>query len=117
MAETNPTDDSRLVPLDLPDAQKKILRERLADWLAGIRSDLETPERVTDVDGGRMEAAAFERLLAALDRGSLEVPDDEARAALSAAAASYDEASGYTEAVANHDATQALLDRLAGERP
>lgn len=117
MAESNPTGDSRLVPLDLPDGQKKILRERLADWLAGIRSDLEMPERVTDIDGARAEAAAFERLLAALDRGGLEVPDEAARSALRAAVAAYDEASGYTEATANHEAMEALLDRLGGKGP
>ena len=58
------------------------------------------------------EADAFRRLLTALDRGEIELPDDEAREALSRAAEGYDEASGYERVVAVHDAHHALLSVL-----
>jgi hypothetical protein len=111
MADQNPTADPRVVPLDLPPAQTEILRDELLGWLAGIEEDLET-DQLPDPGADASEADAFRRLLTGLDRGEVELPDDEAREAMSRAAEGYDEASGHERVVAVHDAHQALLSVL-----
>jgi hypothetical protein len=108
MADQNPTAGPRVVPIDLPPAQTEILRDELLGWLAGIEEDLET-EQLPDPAADAREADAFRRLLTSLDRGEAELPDDEAREAMSRAAKGYDEASGYERIVAVHDAHHALL--------
>jgi hypothetical protein len=101
--------DPRVVPIDLSLTQTEILRDELLGWLAGIEEDLEArlplPGRAATIEEGE----AFGRLLAALDRHEIELPDEEAREAMSRAAEGYDEASGYERVVAVHDAHHALL--------
>jgi len=118
MAAQNPTADPRVVPIDLPPAQGEILRDDLLGWLAGIEIDLRTPDRLRDPEATIRDADAFRRLLAALDRGEIELPDEVARGALEGAARGYDQASDYRRIAAVHDAHRALLKILdAGERP
>ena len=112
MADQNPTAGPRVVPIDLPPAQTKILRDELSGWVAGIEEDLEALTRGADRDSAAEEANAFQRLLASLDRGEIELPDEQAREAMSRAAEGYDEASGYERVVAVHDAHHALLSVL-----
>jgi hypothetical protein len=109
MADQNPTAGPWVVPVDLPPAQTEILRSELLGWLAGLELDLAHPEPLEDPEASVREADAFRRLLAALDRSEIELPDDEAREALGKAAEGYDEASGYRRVCAVHDAHQALL--------
>jgi hypothetical protein len=111
MADQNPTAGPRLVPVDLPPAQTEILRDELLGWLAGIEEDLTSGPlpSPSEVAG---EADAFRRLLAALDSGEIELPDDDARRALSRAAEGYDIASAYERVCAVHDAHHALLSLL-----
>jgi hypothetical protein len=111
MADQNPTAGLRVVPIDLPPAQTEILRDDLLGWLAGIEEDLES-RQLPDPAADAREADAFRRLLTALDRREIELPDDEAREAMSRAAEGYDEASGYERVVAVHDAHHALLSLL-----
>jgi hypothetical protein len=111
MADQNPTAGPRVAPIDLPPAQTEILRDELLGWLAGIEEDLEA-DRLPDPREVAREADAFRRLLAALDRGAIELPDEEARMALSRAAEGYDEASAYERVCAVHDAHRALLSLL-----
>lgn len=111
MADENPTAGPRVVPIDLPPVQVEILRDELLGWLAGIEEDLET-DQLPDPGADAREADAFRRLLTALDRGEVELPDDEAREAMSRAAEGYDDASGYERVVAAHDAHHALLSVL-----
>jgi hypothetical protein len=92
MADKNPTAGPRVVPIDVPPAQET---DQLPDPAADAR-----------------EADAFRRLLTALDRGEIALPDDEAREAMSRAAEGYDDASGYERVVAVHDAHHALLSVL-----
>lgn len=99
------------MPIDLPPAWVEILRDELLGWLAGIEEDLET-DQMPDPGADAREADAFGRLLTALDRDEIEVPDEEARSALERAAEGYDEASGYERVVAVHDAHHALLSVL-----
>lgn len=111
MADQNPTGGPRVVPIQLPLEQTEILREELLGWLAGIEEDLET-EQLPDPGADAREADAFRRLLTALDRGEVSLPDEEAHEALSRAAEGYDEASGYERVLAVHDAHHALLSLL-----
>jgi hypothetical protein len=109
MADQNPTADPRVVPVDLPDAQVVILRRELLGWLDGIELDLGHPEPLEDAQATVREADAFRRLLSAIDRSEIELPDEDARDALGKAAEGYDEASGYERICAVHDAHHALL--------
>ena len=112
MADQNPMADPRVVPVDLPLAQTEILRHELLGWLDGIELDLEHPEPLEDVQATVREADAFRRLLTALDRSEIQIPDEDARDALGRAAEGYDEASGYERICAVHDAHHALLSLL-----
>jgi len=109
MADQNPTADPRVVPVDLPPAQTEILRRELLGWLAGLELDLGHPEPLDDPKASAREADAFRRLLAAIDRSEIELPDEDAREAMGKAAEGYDEASGYERVCAVHDAHHALL--------
>ena len=112
MADQNPTAGPRVVPVDLPPVQTEILRDELLGWLAGIEEDLAT-DQPPDPGADAREADAFRRLLTALDRGEIALPDDDdAREAMSRAAEGYDDASGYERVVAVHDAHHALLSLL-----
>jgi hypothetical protein len=111
MADQNPTAGPRVVPIDLPPAQTEILRDELLGWLVGIEEDIAT-DQLPDPAADAREADAFRRLLTALDRREIVLPDDEAREAMSRAAAGYDEASGYERVVAVHVAHHALLSLL-----
>lgn len=113
MADQNPMADPRVVPVDLPPAQTEILRRELLGWLDGIALDLAHPEPLEDPEASVREADAFRRLLTALDRSMVELPDEDAREALGRAAEGYDEASGYVRVCAIHDAHHALLAVLA----
>lgn len=112
MADQNPMADPRVVPIDLPPAQTEILRRELLGWLAGLELDLAHPEPLDDPAASVREAEAFRRLLTAIDRSEIELPDEDARRALGQAAEGYDEASGYERVVAVHDAHHALLSLL-----
>jgi hypothetical protein len=109
MADQNPMADPRVVPVDLPPAQTEILRSELLGWLAGLELDFAHPEPLEDPGGAVREADAFRRLLTAVDRSEIELPDGDAREALGRAAEGYDEASGYERVCAVHDAHHALL--------
>ena len=112
MADQNPTAGPWVVPVDLPVSQTEILRDELNGWIAGIEEDLEAGLRPPDRGAAIEEAGAFGRLLVALHRGEIEMPDEAARAAMEQAAEGYDEASGYERVVAVHAAHHALLSVL-----
>lgn len=116
MAKKNPTGGERVVPLDLPDEHISILRERLTNWLEGVREDLKTPDQMESPDEARQEAQAYERLLVSLATGQLCLPDEPARVAVETAATGYDEGSNHAEIAANHDALHGLLAVLEGGR-
>jgi hypothetical protein len=112
MADQNPTAGPRVVPVDRPLAQTEILRSELLGWLDGIELDLGHPEPLEDPAASVREADAFRRLLTAIARSEIELPDGGAREALNRAAEGYDEACGYERVCAVHDAHHALLSLL-----
>lgn len=117
MSCEHPTHGRRTVPLRLPPGQAAILHEELSCWIASIEEDLAHPEDIPDREGAAREAEAFARLLAALEHGEIDLPDEEARAAVAKAAEGYDEAAGYERMLAVHGAHRALLDVLGGACP
>lgn len=116
MSYDNPTGGGSLVSLDLPPQHVPILRDRLTTWLDGVREDLEAPDEIQRPDHAWQEARAFERLLTALTTGEICLPDEGARAAIEASAATHDKESDYAEVAAIHDALHALLGVLGGPR-
>jgi hypothetical protein len=113
MADENPTDGGRMAPLDLRPQHIAILRRTLSDCLEGVRADLRTPERMRDPVSAAREAGAYERLLCALDRGQVSVPDEAAREAVAIIAAQWDRENNYEAVVAEHDALHGLLASLS----
>lgn len=115
MSCPNPTHDPQVVPVDLPDPHLTILRGHLADCIVGVSEDLKKPERLSDVDGTTEDLETYQRLLRSVKEKVLLVPDESARLALVAIAASNDRESKYREVVAQHDALHGLLALLEPE--
>jgi hypothetical protein len=69
---------------------------------------LPDPERV------RQEASAYKRLLAALDKRRIILPDEAVREAVEVMVLAIEEDSSYRQIVAEHDALFGLLDLLGG---
>jgi hypothetical protein len=84
MANRKPTVGTRAVSIDISPEHQTIIRESIEVWRDGVREDLENADRrpMSDPDGARRLAAAYERVLEALDAGRLWLPDQEAREAL-----------------------------------
>jgi hypothetical protein len=114
MSCSQPTGGTEAVALDLPDAQRKILRSTLTSCLEGVSEDLRHPERVPDAAKAQREADAYRRLLAAIDAGEVTVPDEAAREAVEVMALAVEEDASYREIIAEHDALFGLLDLLGG---
>jgi hypothetical protein len=114
MSCSQPTGDRAAVPLELPGSQAKILRNTLRTCLVGAWGDLKTPELMPNPERARREASAYARLLAALDGGSITLPDEEAREAIEQIALAFEKHVDYRRLVAEHDALFGLLDLLGG---
>jgi hypothetical protein len=114
MADMNPTGGGEAVPLDLPDPQVKILRDTLTTCWEGVSEDLDSGKPMPNPERARREADAYERLLVALDRSELVLPDEAARMAVEGMANASDEDDNYAEVIANHDALFGLLSLLGG---
>ena len=110
----NLTAGGSFAALNLPAQHVSSLRDRMTDWLDGLRRDLRAPEKLKDPSRTESEAQAVERLLVGLTVGQLFVPDPEAETLLRAAAESNDRESNYAEVAVAHDALHALLDVLGG---
>lgn len=114
MSCSQPTGGDEAVALDLPDSQRKILRSTLSDCLEGVSGDLKKHEGLPDPEKAQQEADAFGRLLAALDVGTISLPDKESREAVEAMVASIENDSDYARVIAEHDALFGLLSLLGG---
>lgn len=97
----------RRVPLDLPDDQRRLLRGVFGDALA----DLAEPGRIREPDTALTRATTYGRLIDALDRGEIGVPDEAARAAVEEIA-DEERAENDRTAVVADDALGGLLARL-----
>jgi hypothetical protein len=87
-----------------------VLRELCLSALHGLLGDLaRAPERLRDPAATAREGEVFRRLLEALDKKEIEVPDEEMRARLDRLSDNYDETEDYEEVSTNHDAHRAIL--------
>lgn len=114
MATQQDTGDGATVPLGLPATQVKILRGTIASCLEGVSGDLRQPEQLPDPERAQREAGAYERLLAALDKGVIDLPDDAAREAVEVMVLAVEEDTDYARIIAEHDALFGLLALLGG---
>jgi hypothetical protein len=114
MATQHDTGGGEAVPLDLSDPQVKILRGTLTTCLEGVSEDLKSGKPMPNPERARREADAYERLLVALDRNEIVLPDEAARMAVEGMANASDEDANYAEVIANHDALFGLLSLLGG---
>jgi len=113
MADQNPTGRGSAVALNIPADQVRFLRETFAGARAGVRDELENSERLKNPDRLRREAAAYGRLLAALDELVI-VPDHDVREVVTSLAQVIDGSNEYERVIAEHEALHGLLDQLGG---
>jgi hypothetical protein len=114
MSCSQPTGGTEAVALDLPDPQRKILRSTLTSCLEGVSGDLKQPGRLPEPARAAQEADAYKRLLAALEAGTISLPDEEARKAVEAMVLSIEQDPDYSRVIAEHDALFGLLSLLGG---
>lgn len=98
---------------DIPHYQRRLLRDIFA---AGLNAATEGVEKGSpDPDRSRQRVAVYGRLVEALNRGEIVVPDEAARAAVEEVAEATDRENEYAAVVAEHDALGGLLARLEAE--
>ena len=114
MSFRHPMRGPGIAPLRLPAEQTAILRSDLLGGAVGALEDLRRPERLSDPGALAREGMIFVRLLDALDRGEIALPDEEARLRIGRLAEGFDQASDYGPISATHDAHRALLAILGG---
>lgn len=110
-------ESEEVVPLDLPDGHREILREECLEALQGILDDLAEPDRLPDPARTAREGELFRRLLESLGTGRISLPDEEMRARIVRLAESWDEIMNAEEVIATHQAHQALLEVLGRTQP
>lgn len=115
MATENPTGDDGTVALDLTDEQRRFLRRALADCRAGREDDLRTHPDHPNACRWRSNAAAYGRLIAGVDAGTI-VPDAEARRLVRELAEASDREEEYERVVFEHDALAALREQIGAGR-
>jgi hypothetical protein len=83
-----------------------------------VNGDLLQSEQLADSEQAEREAGAYKRLLAGLDRGEIDLPDDAAREAVEVMVLAIEGDTSYAKIIAEHDALFGLLALLgaAGRR-
>jgi hypothetical protein len=116
MADPNPTGTGPAVALTIPPDDRKYLRSVFEMARDGIRAELsEHPDRLREPARVHREEAIYERLLAALDTGSI-VPDRDVRDVLGDLATVIDSGNEFKRVVAEHEALHGLLGQLTEGR-
>lgn len=111
MADQNPTGRGAAAALKLPADHVRFLRGTFSDAREGVRDEMGHPEGPKDPDGLRSEAAAYGRLLTALD-DLVIVPDEVVCEVVSRLVRIIDESNEYERVVTEHDALNGLLAQL-----
>jgi hypothetical protein len=112
MANENPTGDGDAVALTISTKHRKFLRDLFEIARNGIREELaQYPKQLKEPQRLHREEAVYERLLAALNSGSI-IPDHDLRDVLRDLAEIYDRENEYARVVAEHEALHGLLDQL-----
>jgi len=112
MADENPTGSGDAVGLTIPAEHRKFLRALFEIARNGIREELaQYPKQLREPRRLHREEAVYEKLLAALDSGSI-VPDRDVRDVLRDLAEIYDRENEYERVVSEHEALHGLLGQL-----
>jgi hypothetical protein len=115
MADQNPTGDGNAVALTISTEHRKFLLRLFETARDGIQEDLaEYPQQLREPTRLRREEAVYEKLLAALDSGSI-VPDRDVRDVLGDLAQIYDRENEYERVISEHEALHGFLEQLAGD--
>jgi hypothetical protein len=101
--------------LDLPAEHRRLLRDIFRGGLDAATESVEKGSR--DPDRSREKVAVYGRLIEALDRAEIVVPDETARSEVEEVMEAADRENNYAEVVAEHDALGGLLARLGGAGP
>jgi hypothetical protein len=111
---TNPTGDGDPVALAIPAMHCKFLRCLFEIARNGIREELaQYPKQLKEPRRLRREEIVYDKLLAALDGGSI-VPDRDVRDVLRDLAGIYDRENEYERVITEHEALHGLLGQLSG---
>lgn len=114
MAGNDPTWAGKLVQVDVPLRDRTFLQELIAMARDGVREELiRFPARRSQPAHLRREEAAFERLLAGLASGWMEV-DAEVHATLVELGEVVDSSNEHARVVFEHEALQGLIAAVAG---
>jgi hypothetical protein len=112
MAGNDPTKGRKTVGIEVSVRDRKFLREIFTMARDGVREELaEQPDRLRRPTRLRREEAAYERLLAGLRDGRLEV-DRDVRAVLAELAEIVDASNEYSRVVTEHEALHGLIASL-----
>ncbi len=106
----------KTVPLILSDEHRDAIREDCMSGLQSVLDDLRTPDRLPDPGAAAREGEVFRRLLEALDREEIVVPDEEMRTRFERLAESYETNENVEDIVNARDALRLLLGILDGSR-
>jgi hypothetical protein len=113
MSCNNPTADGDAVALTIPAKHRKFLCDLFEIARNGIREELaQYPKQLKEPCRLHREEAVYEKLLAALDSGSI-VADHDVRDVIRDLAAIYDRENEYERVIEEHEALHCLLGQLA----
>jgi hypothetical protein len=115
MADSNPTGTDSTVALTIPPDHAAFLRTVFKMARDGIRAELsEHLDRLREPARVHREEAIYDRLLAALDTGSI-VPDRDVRDVLGDLATVIDSGNEFKRVITEHDALHGLLGQITGD--
>ncbi|HET7053878.1 MAG TPA: hypothetical protein VFI09_08190 [Solirubrobacterales bacterium] len=115
MSCTNPTGHGA-VPIQTPERHRRSLLEAFSPGRAAVADPLAKPAPLADPQREASEADTYDRLIAAIEAGSMVALDPEAQWLVEVLLEANDHESGYGRVVAEHAALVGLLDWLDGRR-
>jgi len=115
MASSDPTGGGAIVILALTFRQRQYLRRTLCHCKTGPEGDLQTHPDHRNAGKWRVDVAAYDRLLAGLEAGSIS-PDDQVRRIVRELATATDHEEEYERVVFEHAALLALGEQIGAER-
>lgn len=112
MSCPNPTGARGRVPLRTPERHRGFLLETFRLARAALAESLARPERLPDRPAKQREADTYERLIEAVGKCEIAIPDPDARRVVEALLDATDAGNEYGRVVAEHVALVGLLDQI-----